>query len=198
MSVFKKTAERIASGKAVATKAAARAGETVADATDDRDAQLEALKAQLEEQRRASAQRDALLAKYRKDAETAAQRASALDNELTTERISQALRDAGAKLGAHKPSELAQILRDRVQFVDGKVLSREDPSKTYEDVAREYLAENPHHVRAQIAAGSGAPPRAAATPPAPAQQAHDTRTGEGATNALRASVLALIPSRKAG
>jgi hypothetical protein len=126
-------------------------------------------------------------------AEAAARKTS---EERDAERVRAAIVRAANAKHALDPDEIADLLHRKVALRDGKIVSADDPEKDVDAVVGGYLESKPHHVRAQVAQGSGAPTIAgrAPTPPAPAN--HDRTNRDGATAAFREALLktAKLPS----
>lgn len=146
--------------------------------------------------RRQVAERDAALTRAAKENEQLRAAAAAVAVERDRERTRAAVVKAASAANAIDPEDLADLLSSRLRYVDGKAQHAED-ARDVGAVVAEYLAGKPHHVRAQVAAGTGATARTAPAPgPAPAG-VHDTTTRAGATAALHEGLLRSI-TRKAG
>lgn len=131
--------------------------------------------------KRKLAESDAQTAKLRAELEAEKRRAAAAAAERDAERVRTTLLRAATAAGAIEPEDVADLVQRRVTLRDGKVVAADDPDKSADAVVAEFLAGKPAYVRAQVATGSGAPPRAAPAPTPPAPGAHDLRTAEGAT-----------------
>lgn len=140
--------------------------------------------------KRKLAESDAAAAKLRAELDAEKRRAAAAAAERDAERVRTTLLRAATAAGAVEPDDVADLVQRRVVLRDGKVVAADDPEKSADAVVAEFLAGKPAYVRAQVATGSGAPPRAAAAPPPPAPGAHDLTTREGATAHLHAQISA--------
>lgn len=142
--------------------------------------------------RRKLAEADARAAQLAKELDAEKRRAAAAAAERDAERVRTTLVRAAANANAHEPEDVADLLARRVVLRDGRIVATDDPEKDAAVVVAEFLAAKPAYVRAQVAPGSGAPPRAAAAPAPPAPAAHDTRTREGATAAMHDALRARL------
>lgn len=160
MSLFSKT---VGKKKPVAASKPATETAPAADASNAEE-QLVVMRERIEALTREKSTMQAQLERKTRELATAQQQAVEVRNELQGERVRTALINAAAAHNAIDPDEVAEIMRGRVQYVDGKIVSKDDPAKTHDEVVKEYLATKAHHVRAQVAPGSGSPPRAANVP----------------------------------
>lgn len=152
--------------------------------------------AELETLRREIAERDRALADLKRQTEEATRRAEQSRVTAEREQVRSRVIQAAHKSGAIDPEEVADLLTGRLRLEGNRVVSAETPEQDHEAVVKSYLAGKPHHVRAPVAQGSGAPPYPGSAPTPPPPQQFDLSTREGATGALRAGLLGSIKPKQ--
>ena len=168
MSTVKKVIERMnAPARSVATSAAPASGDPAAPVGPTAE--------DVERYRRKVAELEAALAKATRDKDDAQKRAEAVATERDAERVRAAVVKAAGAANAVDPDEIADLIGSKFKLVDGKIVHADDPAKDPAAFVGEYLASKPHHVRAQVAGGSGAAPVPKPAPgaPAPKQYSND-------------------------
>lgn len=152
--------------------------------------EVEARLAQLEAEREAmSAAMEAEKARRERSERQAADlkaKADAAERSARAERIRSTAARIAAALNVHDSEEVADILGSQLALgPDGSLVSATDAAKSGEDVIKGYVEKKPWHLRPQAASGSGAAPKSAVLPGAPAAQKHDPRTNEGLNAMMR-------------
>jgi hypothetical protein len=145
------------------------------------------------------AARDAEIEKLRGEAADATKSASAAkaaaeaaDASAKTMAIRSAL--VAAATEAVDPSEVATLLADSMMVApDGKIIAKANADHDVKRVVADFLRTKPHHARARIPSGTGAPTGQAAGMPPIAPQNFDLGTNEGLTRYARAYTHGVAP-----
>ncbi len=127
----------------------------------------------------------------RREAETATKKvqeaeakALAAQKERDALAIEHALATAAGEHRALNGGQVAQLVRDRYEIKDGKVVFKTDPAKSIKDSLGEWLnSDGKHFLPASVPGGGAGAPGVTSTPKTSAPA--DVSTAEGATQYLR-------------
>jgi hypothetical protein len=140
--------------------------------------------------KRKLAELEARAVKAERSVAQAEDRARKTEEERDAERVRAAI--VRAAKDAMDPDEIADLLHRKVSLREGKIVGVENPEHDVDAVVKAYLDARPHHVRAQVAQGTGAPPITGRAPTPPAPTNHDRATRDGATAAFREALMKTV------